>query len=401
MADKKSKKSKKDKKDKKGDVAPAVTAKSVVAMLQLELSRASRYKAQVALSSAYHNPFDLRRPSGILSLDLHCGGGLPAGGLSQIDGLESVGKNFLVNQYFKRCQQIYGDQTAIAVYGFEHGYDKQFGRAAGIQIAYDDYEIDVERRHRQRMGLPALTPSEIKTAHVQQGLFAIFTGDAEKLMDSMITLIASNTFQLIAVDSWDALLPGDDQQKSMVDDVKVAGNPLLESRFMRKFHSAMSGVCADGRMNETTVIGIRQVRANMSTFGKGRRYETKGSHAIKHGKLIDISLRPGAQILATNKSRLGKEMNWEVTKGKVGCHEGHRGVFDYYYEPPRVDLVKDLVATALSVGVITQAGSMFSFGRVKTRGLDGLHQHLRLHPDVAADIADAVDKVAGLKIRRS
>src|SRR3989304_6645923 len=41
------------------------------------------------------NTYYVRRPSGILQLDIDCGGGLPAGGFTTISGSDAAGKSFL------------------------------------------------------------------------------------------------------------------------------------------------------------------------------------------------------------------------------------------------------------------------------------------------------------------
>jgi hypothetical protein len=44
-------------------------------------------------------------------------------------------------------------------------------------------------------------------------------------------------------------------------------------------------------------------------------------------------------------------MQWEITKGKLGLHEGPRGAFQFYYANG-VDKTLDLVRTAKELGVI-------------------------------------------------
>src|SRR6185295_6544239 len=44
-------------------------------------------KAQILMASQVRTPYYLRRPSGILSLDVATGGGLHAGGIAEVQGI--------------------------------------------------------------------------------------------------------------------------------------------------------------------------------------------------------------------------------------------------------------------------------------------------------------------------
>ena len=112
--------------------------------------------------------------------------------------------------------------------------------------------------------------------------------------------------------------------------------------------------------NETTVIGIRQVRANMKRTMYGPEYKVGGAWALKHGKLVDIQLRPGERIMSKDgKTKIGKEINYEITKGKAGTHEGKRGTIRYFFGPPEVDVDQNLFTVATKLGVIAQGGAMY------------------------------------------
>ena len=103
--------------------------------------------------------FDLRRPCGIPSLDIATGGGLPAGGLSQIDGPEGTGKNLLIYHYFAKVQRLYKANTKIFMLCMEFPFDKMFAHKIGFRVPFSDYEIEVERRGRkERAEEPLPTP---------------------------------------------------------------------------------------------------------------------------------------------------------------------------------------------------------------------------------------------------
>lgn len=334
---------------------------------------------------------DLRRPSGITTLDIACKGGIPAGGMTQIDGQDGAGKNLLMNHYFARCQKAYKDDSCIQIVCFESVYDKMFGRDCGVKVALSDYEIDVEQRKRTSLGLTPLTAKEKDVLATDQvGRFHIVRGNiAEKMLQVVADSVATFSYQIIGIDSWDAMLPSDAGEKELEDNARVANSSNVQSRWMSKVFGALNPqkICPEcyarpldfkamgpakyiyscsscswkGKRpymweNETTIIGIRQVRANMNKAGMhARDYKVGGAHALRHGKLIDIEVRRGESILASNK-KIGKEINWEITKGKAGTHEGKKGVFKYYFDPPKIDIAEDMIGYATANNLLTRGG---------------------------------------------
>lgn len=341
--------------------------------------------------------FDLRRPSGIIQLDIACGGGLPAGGLSQIDGLDGIGKNLLLNYYFAKQQRIYKDACNLGMVCLEGPFDKLFARAIGVKVALSDYEIEAIGRERHLKGQPELKPEEVDEFKEQIGNFHVFRGAAaEKILEGVVDWVSCNSYQLIGIDSWDAMLTIAEDTKELEDNAKVADASNVQTRWMRKVFGALSpqklcpscfsrplGFKPFGKgnfayecgnkdcgwrgqrpymwENETTIIGLRQVRANMNKMGMhSREYKTTGAYALRHGKMIDIQLRRGENILFKDK-KIGKEITWELTKGKAGTHEGLTGTYSYYFNPPEIDVAADLQNYCNSNDIITYGGPKAGF----------------------------------------
>lgn len=337
---------------------------------------------------------DLRRPSGIADLDLACGGGIPSGGLSQIDGPEGVGKNLLLYHYYAQNQKIHGDNSNIFMLCLEFNYDKMFGRACGVQVALSPYEIEAIGRKMYHEGAN-LTAEDVADLQAQVGNFHVFRGaNAEKLLDGVVEAVRLNSYQIGGIDSWDAMLTVADEEKELEDAAKVADASNVQTRWMRKVQSALTPtkicpdcfsrplgfkrygkgnfeyICPDDKHcgwrgkkphpweNETTLIGIRQVRSNLNRRNmRSREYKVGGAWALKHGKLIDIQLRPGeyTKDKKTNE-KICKEIVWEITKGKAGTHEGKVGMYKYFYNPPEIDVASNLVALCITRDVVKFEG---------------------------------------------
>ena len=350
--------------------------------------------------------FDLRRPMGLLSLDVATGGGLPAGGMSQIDGPDGSGKNLFLNNYFARTQSIYGEDFRAFMLCLEYPFDKKWALQCGFRVPMSAYEIEVEQRSRAKENLEPLTNEEIAISREAPGKFYVLRGDeAEHILDASVEMIRSNSFQMGAVDSWDAMLTTAENEADLDQDARIARPATVQTQWMKKiqgalmpkkrcpnpdcyglnlekkrqshrvvFHCKDCGWTTPTKVtkknpwlrpvleeNESTIVGIRQVRANMRKASMfARDWKTGGAHALKHGKLIDILVRPGKR-LERSKKRIGKEIVWELTKGKAGAHEGPSGVVNYIWRPPTLDLQADIYGYCMEHNVIERVGAKYIF----------------------------------------
>lgn len=330
------------------------------------------------------NPYDLRRPCGIASLDIATGGGMPAGTYCQIDGPEGIGKDFLLWRYVAKCQAIYGKDAAIVWLAIEP-IDLDFGRSIGAQIAYSDYDLKVYER---RNGVK-LTPSEKREMKKQLGFFHVIqaTDSYENMLDSSCRFIESNQIQLMIINSWDALLTEGERDKELEENAKVASTASLQTRWMKKALAASAPKrccpncgaitipakkgkgfictekCSDAKygdneciidINETTVLAVQQLRAKGvggGWTGRGRKYGAGGAWALKHYKAISLSLHKSSYTLEKDE-KVAKEVKWEIAKGKAGIHEGAKGTYQYDMKSREANEVEDLIFVAKALDVI-------------------------------------------------
>jgi len=304
------------------------------------------------------NPFLLRRPFGIASLDCATGGGIPAGGVSQIAAPEGVGKNSLCNRVISQVQQRYGEQSCIGWVWLEVPYDKTHARINGVIVPSSDTDIMFENRERDQRGLSLLSADIVAKRKFSIGEFIIGDeGSTERRLQSVIDLISENRCQIIVIDSIGSVVSKYRVETDMEDEPKQSASAALLSDFMRLCWNSFSNPI-NGTMNTTSLIVINQVRANRnrrSSFDK--EWTVGGPWAIRHGKLLDINLSRGERIPADRKKPPeGKWVKWEVTKGKVGCHEGGKGEMAYYFKHG-FDAYQDAVSTADSMGLLIRQGS--------------------------------------------
>jgi len=338
----------------------------------------------IAFASDVPNTYALRRPSGIMQLDMDTGGGLPSGGLSYIGGPDNAGKTFLVLNYMLMHQKLYGPSSALAFGCVEGGFD--FARALnmGLKIAVPDEIIDQWDRARALQGMPGYTKEEWAHFKEKTGEFVILRGSTgEELLDTTLAAIGSKIFGIVALDSISAVLPEADSEKDMGDEGKRAAQAGLVTKFIAHYLPLTTGL--DG-VNTTTTIFTSQVRANQdranfpSSMQKYiKKWEATGAHSARHAKLIDISVWDGEKIKKTISGKdttIGKATKYELMKGKAGTHDNITGEYPFYYQswlPQGVDMQESVIITGMKRGVIIENKGMFSVINPTTGEFTDIH----------------------------
>jgi len=318
-------------------------------------------------------PFLLRRPTGIVGIDVRIGGGWPAGGVSQIAAPEGVGKNALVLQTLAETQRIYGDDARILWCCTEFPIDKPFAHMFGVIVPMSDAEIELENLARKRESSPLLTKKQIAKKQRSLGEFLVIdSGTTAKRFESVVHAVKSNLFQVVVIDSMGAILTEQRDEKELGEFAQQSSEAFLVTEFQKKLWGAL-GDPTHGDVNLTTILVINQVRANRNASMYGKKWQVGGAHALKHAKLIDLWLDRGEAIQGKRSSgsddaeeddggkkgkkvKIGKKVRWEIAKGKAGCHEGDKGIVEYHYDSGW-QLEKDLVDTAIDIGVLLRIGN--------------------------------------------
>lgn len=360
----------------------------------------------------------LRRPTGILSLDIGLAGGWPAGAMSLITGPDGAGKDFLLNLSMAQQQQIHGDDFAALVYSTEFKFDKQFARdMAGLKVAMTDEEIDALNQSREEQGLPHLTDEEVWHYQEKEGELLIVDGViADDGLDICLDTVASNEFQIVAINSlgvFQTAAKEEAVEKEGLSKHAIQSNEAqLLSRFMPALFMCLNRLDDLGRRNRTTVLATNQVRANRDAGRPppGRKVSAKskyksgsGSRALAHGKAFELMLHKGPPHVDKHTKPpmiLGREVQWETLKAKLGTHEGKRGTYDYWFDSG-ADVLEDLIHTGVLYEVIDQAGSWYTYTTpsgetVKSQGTRDLRVFFDDNPDQVNAVRKACFRAAGV-----
>src|SRR5690606_37891032 len=102
----------------------------------------------------------LRRPSGVMQLDIDTGGGLPAQSMVTIGGPPNAGKSTLLYHYYGMHQRLYGESSYIA-HACPEGLDYIQARRCGWVIPVPLNVIEAMQKEREESGEPLLTQDEV------------------------------------------------------------------------------------------------------------------------------------------------------------------------------------------------------------------------------------------------
>jgi RecA/RadA recombinase len=430
MPPKKKKASKKPPKQKaatKGK-APAKLSKLQLVDALIERTNKKLKHARMSRGADYTLPwYTLRRPTGLLTLDVACSGGLPAGAPVQIIGKPGIGKSYLVNRIMAEVQKYYGDDFAAAVAMTEGRFAKDWAKQCGVRTALSAREI-AELEYCEKEADPTWTGYDEKTLNwftdqKGAGVAEIIGATAEDLYDAVLEAIASGYFQLVSIDSLGNLLTKNEDEGDM-SDKSYGGAAGVNTQFMHKYGQLLCLLDEFGRANETTVIFVNQYRVNIKTresrFQRGPQREGKvaGGYAIQHGKMVDIELSPGTMLytaeadpLIGRRVQTGKKVEWEILKQKAGGHEGHVGYYKHIFgdknefECLGADVVDDMVSAGLRHGLIALSGAWFNLLSednkivLRGQGRENFVQRLEEFPEFQEDIRERVFKANGIKCR--
>lgn len=310
------------------------------------------------------NPYILRRPTGIMEMDIDLGGGWPAGGASFLSGPDNAGKTWLMLVTMAMQQRIYGDHSILAMAITEGAFPYQQALEAGMRIKIPDEMIRAWNAQLNQRGMAGYTDEQFASFKQQPGEFRIIRGSTgEEILDTVLAVIASRACSCVAVDSIQGLVPLANADKDLGENDKVAAHAVMMGQFFRKYIPITTGL--EG-VNETTLLMTQQVRSNKAKSEAPAHiakwlpdYMVSGGWAAKHYKLIDLVVSSGAVKKATRDGKsnvpIGKTLKWHTEKGKAGTHDNINGDVYFSYEVTTgVDFAQTVMDAGMHRGVICQ-----------------------------------------------
>lgn len=317
----------------------------------------------------------LRRPTGIPELDIALAGGWPGGSLNVLTGPDGAGKDFIINLSIAQVQRNYGEDAKVAVLSTEFPYDKDFARdKCGVKVADTDEEIAERNALLVANGEPPMDDAEIARRKEQIGEILLIQGVImDHGLDIILELLGTGAFQLLVVNSFGVMeTAAKEDTDSVAEHATQSSEAQLLSRFIPKMFMVLNRGIDEDTRNETTMLAADQVRANreMPRGKPGMKVPESwtykagsGSRALAHGKAISLMLHKGTDIMDKEvdpPEKLGREINWELTKGKLGTHDGIKGSYEFFFGEG-ADVAANLRGVAIKYGVIEQAGAWYAY----------------------------------------
>lgn len=301
-------------------------------------------------------PYMVRRPTGIMELDIALGGGFPAGGPCVVGGPFNSGKTWLMWRTLAMQQAIYGSNFVGAIANTETPLDYWQARKAGAVISMPDEVLNQQAEYRRQRGTPDFTSEEIYNLKYQIGHIELIHGrTGEEILTGILKFNESRVCSFIAIDSINGLQPEVDSGKDLDEADKMAAQAMMMKRFWMHYVPQVRG----GR-NYTTLYLTQQAvsntdKANAPSYVKKylRDWELKGGESTKHHSLVTLYLWSGEKIKLPNyQDAVGKYVNYLTKKGKAGTHDNLTGEFPFYYHIGGVDIHGELIASAVRRNVL-------------------------------------------------
>jgi RecA/RadA recombinase len=355
------------------------------------------YGNVIAFADDVPNTYHLRRPSGIMQLDIDTGGGLPAGGMSYVSGPDQAGKTYLIMLYIAMHQRLYGDDSMIAYAHVEGGFDFKIAAMAGVKVALPEPMIAELIEIRRLRGQEGFTPEELSNLREKVGEIILIQGNSgEETLQGVLESVRKKIFGIVALDSISILMTEDEGEKDIAGEKKenVRSQASLVTRFVKMYNPLTKTI---GGRNFTTFIVSSQVRADQERANRPapiarrmRAYKPAGAYAAKHAKLIDVMVTPGDKIRRTIKGKefvAGKVLKWDLLKGKTGTHDNIRGEAPFIYPEfgtSGVNLHQSVIITGARQGVLIEAED----GQVLLHRINGevevISPTMKMLPDLMA-----------------
>ncbi len=339
-------------KKKKKKVAPSTSTDGKGGALDRVIAQIEQQYGQGSImqmdENAYAKIEGIR--TGALSLDIALGGvGIPRGRITELYGPESSGKTTLALHVIAQAQKAGGVAAFIDA---EHALDTTWARRLGVDVS-------------------SLLVSQPDTG--------------EQALDIAEMLVASNSVDVVVVDSVAALTPKAELEGEM-GDTHVGLQARLMSQAMRK----LTGII---NKSKTSLIFINQIRMKIGVMF-GNPETTPGGRALKFYSSMRVDLRRITTIKDA-KGAIGSRVRARVVKNKI-APPFRDTEFDIMFDSG-ISYEGDLIDLGLAEEVLQRSGAWLNYGDLRLgQGRENAKTYLAENPDLRDEIRDKVLIAKGL-----
>jgi len=279
-------------------------------------------------------------PTGALSLDIALGGvGIPRGRVTELFGPESSGKTTLALHIIANAQKAGGVAAFIDA---EHALDTTWAKKLGVDVS-------------------SLLVSQPDTG--------------EQALDIAEMLIASNSVDVIVIDSVAALTPKAELEGEMGD-----SHMGLQARLMSQAMRKLTGIISKSK---TALVFINQIRMKIGVMF-GNPETTTGGKALKFYSSVRLDLRR-LNTLKDSTGAIGSRVKARVVKNKIAA-PFREAEFDIMFDNG-ISYEGDLLDLAMARGVVERSGAWINYGVARLgQGRENAKKYLVDNPGLCEEI---------------
>lgn len=285
-------------------------------------------------------------PSGCLELDIALGvGGIPKGRIIEIYGPESSGKTTVALHMIAESQKLGG---AAAFIDAEHALDPGYAKNLGVDT---------------------------------DNLYVSQPDTGEQALEIAEALVRSGAIDIVVVDSVAALVP-----KAEIEGLMGDSHVGLQARLMSQALRKLAGVISK---SNTIVVFINQLRDKVGVMF-GSPETTTGGKALKFYASVRLDVRK-IETIKVGDSMIGNRTRIKVVKNKVSP-PFKTAEFEIYYGVG-ISQEASILNLGTQLGIVGKSGAWLSYNDEKIgQGRENARQYLIDHPEIAAEIKEAILK---------
>ena len=274
-----------------------------------------------------------RISSGILSLDLQLGGGIPLDRITEVCGPPDSSKTSFVLNLIKQNEDCV--------------------------TAYLDTDNCVSYDYLEQLGIDT------------DSLIISQPSNAEQLIQIVEALISNKAVDIIVIDSIATIISEEESDSGMSYNTK--NSTIIET--IKKLSSLIY-------KSDCALILINQIRNDL----KSKKYGAKiamADRALNTYASIRLNIEPTNEIHHYDQI-IGAKLKISINKNKIALKKGESVSINHYYKSG-LDTVDDLLELAINANIIQRNGSWYNFGGEKIQGKDAFIQFLRQGDDDLLD----------------
>lgn len=275
--------------------------------------------------------------SGILSLDILLGGGIPLNKITEISGPPNTSKTSMVLNMIKNNPDCV--------------------------TAYLDTDNSINYDYLDTMGLDT---DSLVISHPET---------AEQLVQIVDTLVSNKAVDIIIIDSLATIISNEEKTGSM--SLQVNNNTIVDT--IKKLSMlAYKSDCA--------LILVNQIRSDL----KAKRY---GAETTIANRALDTYASIRLDIRQTNEIHkydqiIGAKLKVSIKKNKATATKGEISI-EHYFDSG-LDTTADLLDMACSANIINKAGAWYTYDDIKLQGKNTMIDYLDNNLDLLEIIYDKV-----------